>query len=105
MVRSFYAEDALFLPPDEPLLRGREEIREFWTGRVEEGLLEFSLDPLTIESSGDLAYEVGTFMLTIRHHYGGPLRQHGKYMVVYRRGPDATWRAVADTFNGDRDRH
>jgi len=103
MVDDFYADDALFMPPNHLEVRGREDLLEYWRARPDEGLLELELEPTHVESSGDLAYEVGRYTSILRPRHGALLQDYGKYLVVYRRQEDGDWKAVADTFNSDRD--
>jgi ketosteroid isomerase-like protein len=94
LVEQFYADDARLLPPGRPELTGKAEILEGWTGMFAGGLEALELDTHHIEASGDLAYGVGTYRLTMN----GALSR-GKYVVVYRRRPDGSYKAVADIFN------
>ena len=103
MVDAFYADDAVFMPPNHLEVRGREALLAYWRERPDEGLLELELEPTHVESSGDLAYEVGRYTSLLRPRHGSLLQDYGKYLVVYRRGEGGEWRAVADTFNSDRD--
>ncbi|HKK26934.1 MAG TPA: DUF4440 domain-containing protein [Gemmatimonadota bacterium] len=103
MVDDFYADDAVFMPPNQLEVRGREDLLEYWRERPDEGLLELELEPTRVENSGDLAYEVGRYTSILRPRHGALLQDYGKYLVVYRRQEDGDWKAVADTFNSDRD--
>lgn len=103
MVDDYYAVDAVFMPPRQAEVRGREALLEYWRARPEEGLIELELDSAHIESSGDLAYEAGHYTSILRPRHGALLQDYGKYLTVYRRQADGSWKAVADTFNTDRD--
>ncbi|HKK07913.1 MAG TPA: DUF4440 domain-containing protein [Gemmatimonadota bacterium] len=103
MVDEFYDDDAVFMPPNHVEVRGREALLGYWRERPDEGLLELELEPTHVESSGALAYEVGRYTSLLRPRHGALLQDYGKYLVVYRRREDGEWRAVADTFNSDRD--
>ena len=94
LVEQFYGDDARLLPPGQPELTGKAAILGGWNGIFAAGLQALELDTHHIEASGDLAYGVGTYRLTMN----GSLSR-GKYVVVYRRRPDGSYRAVADIFN------
>ena len=100
MVDAFYAEDAQLLPSGAAALRGREEIRRFWHLTPAEGLVSLTLGSREIDASGDLAFEIGRFSRTVRPRHGAPFQEHGKYIVVYRRGADG-YRAIAEMYNSD----
>lgn len=51
-----------------------------------------------MEEAGDLAYGRGRYSLQLPSGE----RDHGKYVVVYRRHGDGAWRAVVDIYNSDR---
>jgi len=99
LVSAFYAEDAELLAPNASLAYGCAVILEFWKGMVGAGLNVSVLDTKRIEESGDLAYGTGVYELTLSPPGGGTISDKGKYVVVYRRQPDGTWKAVADIFN------
>lgn len=101
MVDRFYAEDAQILPSGEPAVRGIDAIREFWRRTPEEGLVSLTLETREVAGSGDLAYEIGRFSRTLRPRHGAPFAEHGKYLVLYRRGTDGSLRAIAEMYNSD----
>jgi uncharacterized protein (TIGR02246 family) len=100
LVDSFYAEDARVLPPDHAPVSGKAAIREFWQGVLASGVTGVELDTAHVEVSGDLAYGVGAFVIR-REPASGSAESRGKYVVVYRRGRDGAWKAVADMFSGN----
>ncbi|MFV1988860.1 MAG: DUF4440 domain-containing protein [Gemmatimonadota bacterium] len=101
MVDVFYAKDAEMLPSDVAAIRGISEIRDFWRATPDTGLVSLTLETRSIEASGDMAYEIGTFYRTIRPRHGPPFQEIGKYMVLYRLQPGGAWKAVAEMFNTD----
>ena len=96
MVDGFYAADAVLLPPGSPRVGGREAIVAFWTAMVGMGIANVTLETTEVSASGDLAYGVGRYELSI-----GGERKVGKYVVVYRRQEDGSYRAVVDSFSAD----
>ena len=97
LVREFYAEDARLLPPNLPAVTGRAAIgaafREFLGGGM--GGLVIDAYEIEVAESGDLAYGTGTFSLA------RPAPDRGKFLEVYRRQADGSWRCVADMFSSD----
>ena len=97
LVRAFYAEDARLLPPNHPMITGRSQIRQALQGFFEAGLGGLTIESYELEvaRSGDLAYGIGTFSLA------RPAPDRGKFVDVYRRQADGSWRCVADMFSSD----
>ncbi len=97
LISQYYAPDALVLAPGAPMARGGEQIRAVLQGLVDLGAVSLALESVRIESSGDLAYEAGHYSLG----FGSGMTDIGKYIVVFKRQPDGSLRAVADSFNSD----
>lgn len=99
LVSAFYAEDANVLPPHAPIVMGRKAIRDFWSGMISAGLKLSVLEAKRMEESGCLAYASGVYELSVSPPGKGTVSDKGKYVVVYRRQEDGSWKAVADIFN------
>ena len=101
---SYYAPDANLFPPGGPIVPGKEKIRAYWIAFFKQPGLVFSGGPTHIEvaKSGDMAYERGTFKLTVNDPAGKPVTSIGKYVVVWKKQPDGRWKAYADIFNPDK---
>jgi uncharacterized protein (TIGR02246 family) len=98
---AFYAEDGMIMPPGAPASVGREAIAATWAALF--GLKEFSLTfaPTTIDVavSGDIAYDIGTYMLEFETE-AGDVQDKGKYVVAWKKVGDE-WQVAADIFNSD----
>src|SRR5262249_35050784 len=77
---SFYAADGAALPFNAPIALGKEQIREMWSQLMSlPGFgLTFASTKITVAQSGDLAYDVGTFQLTLNDPQGNPKTTAGK---------------------------
>src|SRR3954470_14247084 len=58
-VAALYAEDAVVLPPDAPMISGRAAIEEVWRGLMGAGARGINLETLRLAGSGDMLHEVG----------------------------------------------
>lgn len=96
-----YTEDAAILPPGAARMDGRQAISEIWGGAMEQGLAELDLSTVELETAGDdMATEIGTFTATAPAAEGGGASDvAGKYLVVWKRGDDGTWRLHRDIWN------
>lgn len=96
---SVYTEDAAILPPDGPIIRGRENIRQFWSNVIlGSGLSAAPLTTVEAEILGDAAYEVGTAELTFSGA-GGSSQVSVKYIVIWKQEADGSWKWHRDIWN------
>lgn len=102
-VISYFADDALALYSNMPVLKGKDAIREAWRTNFAQPGFAMSGQPLKVEVSraGDLAYVQGTYSQTVNDTAGKPVTDNGKYVVVYKKQPDNKWKLVIDIGNSD----
>jgi uncharacterized protein (TIGR02246 family) len=98
-----YADDASWLPPNAPIANGKEAIHAGWAAFLSSpGLsINWQITKLDISRSGDMAYTVYAYQLTMQGPDGKPIADHGKDLAVWKKQPDGSWKMVADTFNSD----
>jgi ketosteroid isomerase-like protein len=101
LCRDLYAEDAKLLPPNTGAIVGRAAIQDFWQSLLDVGLADVSLDTTEVEQVGDIAYALGTYHLAIRPQGADGVQDSGKYVYIYKRQPDGSWKALVDIFNSD----
>ena len=100
---SFYADDASMLPANAPIATGKDAIHAAWSHLMAlPGFsLSFAPSKIVIAKAGDMAYEIGTYHLTLNDAQGKPATSVGKYVVNWqKRG--GQWKVVADIFNADK---
>jgi uncharacterized protein (TIGR02246 family) len=102
LVKAFYADDAVLLPPNHPAVAGRTDIQAYFQGMLDAGVESIRLEAVQVEVSGPLAWVRGRYTLAIARPGGSPLHDTGKSLVCYRRQRDGAWKAVADMFSSDR---
>ncbi|MFQ5889195.1 MAG: YybH family protein [Gemmatimonadota bacterium] len=98
---SLYAGDPVAMPPNEPALIGAEAIRSWLQAFFEQGVLEADLWTDEIQVAGDLAYGWGTYGLTVTPGAGQPLTDSGKWVAIFQRQPDGSWKAARNMWNSD----
>jgi uncharacterized protein (TIGR02246 family) len=102
LVKAFYAQDAVLMPPNHAIVEGRGQIQNFLQGLITAGFSGIKLETTTTMSEGDLAYGRGRYTLSMSPAGGAAVQDEGKYVVVYRRQGKTGWRAITDIFNSDR---
>lgn len=86
-------EDIVWLPPGQPALSGRGAFESWVRPFFERFIYEFALLEPDVQIAGDWAVERGTFQTQMRSLDDGRSGQHsGRYLVLWRRESDDTWR-------------
>lgn len=102
-VASFYAEDAVAYPPKMPVAVGRAAARDVWAGAFADST--YNLSWVTTASgvapSGDLGYTAGTFQESFAGPDGTMATATGKYLCVWKKQADGSWKAIHDMWNYD----
>ena len=49
------------------------------------GVRDASVETIKAESSGDIGYEIGSFVLTVNGPDGKPVQEHGRYIELLKR--------------------
>jgi uncharacterized protein (TIGR02246 family) len=99
---AYYTDDATLLPPNAPIASGKQAIRAVWATLLVPGAsVTWQANKVDVASSGDLAYLIGTYTLTMKDAQGKPATEHGKMIEVFRKQADGKWKVVADIFNSD----
>jgi uncharacterized protein (TIGR02246 family) len=91
-VLNLMAEDAVFLRPGHPPMRGRQAYAAESRGAIGKVRFEGKADIKEIEISGHLAYCWNYLTLTITPANGGaPQKREGNILTVFRKEPDGRW--------------
>jgi uncharacterized protein (TIGR02246 family) len=101
---SYSAVDGSLLFPNAPVITGRDNIKATWTMVFSDPnyALAFQSTKADVSKSGDLAYTVGTYSMTMTNPIEKkPVTDRGKYLTVFKKQPDGNWKAVADMANSD----
>jgi uncharacterized protein (TIGR02246 family) len=95
-----YTEDATILPGDRPIARGRNQIEALFTQIFEEGARKLTLIPDEVDSSGSLAYEIGTAILDLSDEDGSVFTDERRYLTVLRQQSNGSWQIQASAWRG-----
>ncbi|MFW6202072.1 MAG: YybH family protein [Gemmatimonadota bacterium] len=97
---SVYAEGGRLMPPNAPSAVGPEAVEGMMTQVLSEGTtLEISPSEVHVARAGDLAYDIGTYEMTVETP-DGTIEDEGKYLVVWEK-VDGEWKVKADMFNSN----
>jgi len=96
-----WADDGVMLPPDFPLLSGKEAITGYVMGAAEIPGFKISWEPISahIAASGDLGYLVERNVIEFDGEDGNKVVTHGKVITVWRKDANGQWKNVVDMWN------
>lgn len=100
---AFFADDAMEMPPNMAMMKGKDAIKAFWDQSMKSGMkmsaVEFS--PIDMQAGGTIAYEVGSYDMTVSAGKMGETKDKGKYIALWKQQSDGTWKVAAETWNTD----
>lgn len=100
-VLAVYEDNATLLPPDAPLATGKEALRGIWTDITASPSVNWKTSKVEVSSAGDLAYSMGTYELAVSDAEGKPATEVGKWLVVWKKQADGSWKQTVGTWNRD----
>ncbi|OHE77895.1 MAG: hypothetical protein A3G75_07630 [Verrucomicrobia bacterium RIFCSPLOWO2_12_FULL_64_8] len=103
LVVSFYAEDAIAYPPNEPVAIGRAAARKVWAAYLGDPTFTifWKTTHAEVSASGELGFTAGTYEDSFKGADGKLVTEKGKYLCVWKKGKDGKWKAIHDTWNTD----
>jgi ketosteroid isomerase-like protein len=94
----FLASDATVLLPGELPIEGRDAIRVHFAA-TPETLLAWTPEGAEVARDADLGYTWGDYELRGKGPRGEPQITYGKYVTIWKRQPDKTWKVVLHSGN------
>jgi len=96
-VAALFAQDGAFMAPHHGPAYGPKAVERLLRQIGEAGYEDLRLETVRVESSGDLAMEIGRYTVAIRQPDGTILADRGKYVKAWRRL--GVWLIVADCWS------
>jgi ketosteroid isomerase-like protein len=99
---SYYSDDAVVMLPNIPTLTGKEPIRTLWKSMLDSDFSGgWKSTKVEVARSGDLAYVSGNYEFNEKDDGGKPITDKGKYLEIWKKQADGSWKCVADMFSSD----
>jgi uncharacterized protein (TIGR02246 family) len=100
---NYYADDGQVLMPNAPLFTGKPAIKEALKPMMADPnfSITFMSTRVEVSKSGDMGYTQGPYKMTFSDQRGNKFEDEGKYLTVFRKLADGSWKAVEDTFMSD----
>jgi ketosteroid isomerase-like protein len=103
-ITPYWAEDATLMAPGVATVKGADAIKKVIGELVVDPNFALSLETVTVDASrgGDFGYAQGTYTVTATDPAAKKaVTEKGKYLVLYEKQPDGSWKAVQDIWNAD----
>ena len=100
---SYYADDAVVMPPNSATVNLKDGVRSLWKDLFAAAGVSISWKATKVEvaKSGDVGFVSGTYEFTMNDANGKPVNDRGKYLEVWEKQPDGKWKCSADMWNSD----
>ncbi len=96
-LQSLMAEDAIFLTPGQPPMRGRDAFIAAFQAGLEHVRIEAKSEIQEIQIVGDIAWLSNHLTVTVNPKRGGsPVRRSGFTLTIFQKQPDGRWVLVRD---------
>ena len=93
---SLYTEDTRLLDPKVGMIQGREGVEAYWAGAFQMGIKEVVLTTVEVMGMDDMVCEFGKADLTIQPEGKDEIKDIGKYLVIWKKAADGTWKMYVD---------
>jgi uncharacterized protein (TIGR02246 family) len=99
---SLHADDVVKMPPDEPAIFGKEQLRASMKPLFDNFTFEAVMNPEEALVDGDMGLARGSYTLSIIPKAGGEAAfVDGKYLTICKRQLDGSWKISHDCFNSN----
>ena len=96
-----YADDAIVLPPNMKRVEGHDDIAKLWGSFIKMGKVNIQLSTTELTGSGNIAVETGNYNLNIKPEGKDAMKDHGKYLVIWRKQNNNSWKMIRDMFSSN----
>jgi uncharacterized protein (TIGR02246 family) len=98
-IAALLAPDVVALPPDGPVVTGRDAVSQLWASAIREhGMTSCRITTDTLDIVGDMASDVGHATMTVAPPGGDSETARIKYLVVWKR-LNGRWLLHRDIWN------
>ena len=100
---AFCDDQGSLLWPNAPTATGKTAIAKITASAfaIPDFRLEWHPEQTGVARSGDLGYTSGTYTWTFKDASGKPGSDKGKYLTIWKKHQDGSWKVLFDMFNSD----
>ena len=100
-----YADDAIMMDPNQAAVEGKQAIQAAYEARSKDNAGKITrtmvFTPLETQVADDWAYDRGNLTITVTPKSGKPMEESVKYLTIYKRQPDGSWKIYRDISNSN----
>ncbi len=98
-----WTDDGVQMPLQEPRVVGMDQLRTRNSAAMASADFDVSIQNLDVRSTGDLAFASGVYTMDIKPKNGAePWTLDAKYLSVFERQTDGSWKLIRDAFNSNK---
>jgi uncharacterized protein (TIGR02246 family) len=100
---NYWADDAVLISAGQPLLKGKQAIRQMVEESYKIPGFRISWQPQSVEvaESGDMAYIIENSQISFTDSTGKSVTQNNKAVSIWRKQADGSWKNVVDISTPD----
>lgn len=98
-IADMYTEDAMIMPPNSEIVKGKEAIEAMWNGAIQMGMQDIELTTMNVFGSGDYIYEIGKYTVTMQSEGQDSIQDKGKYVDVWKKTADGSCKLHVNIWN------
>lgn len=99
---SFWSDDCVLMPPNEPAVVGKDTLLAWYKSAFAQTRIDYTVAFDEIEAAGDWSFARGSHKAVLIPEEGGePIHDRGKYLEIYRRQPDGSWKFARHMWSSD----
>lgn len=97
-----FTDDQVYMPPNRSPVRGKSDLETLIRAGLESFSVNIEMEAEETVVSGDWAFQWGFLRGEMRQRDGGEnVTMDWKFMYVYRRQPDGSWKIARDIYNSN----
>ena len=102
VIATMYDNDAVSMMTGQPAWRGNAEIVKQGSAFLQAvKISDVKFNTTSVDVSGDYAIETGTYEMTATPKGAKPTPDKGKYLTVWKKQADGSWKVYRDISNSD----
>ena len=97
---ALYTEDGVLMPSNRPTVSGNQAVEASFQGVFDQFSAKLTISSEELQVGGDWAFDRGSYSISLTPKADGEaMEENGRYLVIFQRQPDGTWKVARDIDN------